>query len=476
MGVRYVLEGSVQKADQRVRITVQLIEATTGYHLWSEQYDRPLQDLFALQDEIVQKIATTLRLQLTLEETGWIVRKHTNNLEAYDAFLRGAEQYDRRTKEANVRARQMFEKAIALDPKYADAYALLSLAYATASRFQWSADPQDLGRALDAAQKALALDDSLPVAYSVLSFLYTERKQYDQALAAAERAVALDPNNADGYAFQADVLNVALSRPADALPFIERAMRLNPHYPPWYLIESGFAYRLTGRYAEAIVTLKELVRRSPTFTHAYNNLSASYLWQWRSQQSLPAQATLDEALTTAQQALALKDPLDWNYMVLGYVYLYQQQYEQALMEMEKVVTLAPQEAFGYAARAEVLSRMGKTEEALEDVAQALRLQSDAGVQYLESVGIAYAVAGRYEEAQDPLQRFLRHYPNLLPVHLLLAAVYSELGQTAEAQKEAAEVLRLNPKFSLEVHKQRMPIKDPAVLERHLAALRKAGLK
>ncbi len=476
LGVRYVLEGSVQKAGEHVRIVVQLIDAVTGYHVWSEQYDRPLTDIFALQDEIVQKIVTTLKLQLTMEEAGWVVRKHTDNLEAYDAFLRGAERYEHRTKEANVGARQMFEKAIELDPQYADAYALLSLTYSAAARFQWSTDPQDLKRALDAVQKALTLDDSLSVAYSALSFLYTERKQYDQALAAGERAIALDPNNADRYAFQADVMNLSSSKPADALPFIEQAMRLNPHYPAWYLIESGFAYRLTGRYAEAITALKELIRRSPTFTHAYNNLSESYLEQWLSQQSPPAQATLEEALTEARQGLALKNPLIWNYMDVGYIYLYQRQYEQALAEMVKVVPLAPKEAFSYAAQAEVLSYMGEMEEALEAASQALRWQSDAGVQYLKAVGNAYAVAGRYDEARAPLQRFLNHYPNILPAHLMLAAVYSELGQTAEAQKEATEVLRLNPKFSLEVHKQRMPIKDPTVLERHIAALKKAGLQ
>ena len=126
MGVRYVLEGSVQKADQQVRITTQLIEATTGYHLWSEQYDRPLKDIFALQDEIVQKIVTTLKLQLTLREQEYIVRKNTDNLEAYDSFLRGMEYYCRYTKEANAQARQMFERAIELDPQYAEAYALLA--------------------------------------------------------------------------------------------------------------------------------------------------------------------------------------------------------------------------------------------------------------------------------------------------------------------------------------------------------------
>ena len=120
--------------------------------------------------------------------------------------------------------------------------------------------------------------------------------------------------------------------------------------------------------------------------------------------------------------------------------------------------------------------MGRTEDALEAAAQALRLKPNVVDGHLASVGAAYAVAGRYEEARAPLQRYLSRYPNILPAHLMLAAVYSELGQAAEARAEAAEVLRLNPKFSLEVHKQRMPIKDPAVLERHITALRKAGLK
>ena len=148
MGVQYVLEGSVQKADQQVRINVQLIDATTGYHVWSEHYDRPLQDIFALQDEIVQKIVTTLKLQLTLQEQGIIVRKHTDNLEAYDFFLRGKEYFWRFTKEANAQARQMFEKAVALDPQYAEAYAELGSTYSMEWTLRWNADPQTLERAL----------------------------------------------------------------------------------------------------------------------------------------------------------------------------------------------------------------------------------------------------------------------------------------------------------------------------------------
>jgi adenylate cyclase len=124
----------------------------------------------------------------------------------------------------------------------------------------------------------------------------------------------------------------------------------------------------------------------------------------------------------------------------------------------------------------VLSYTGRTEDALEAAAQALRLKPIRRDVHLDSVGAAYATAGRPEEAVAPLQRYISRYPNILGAHLTLAAVYSELGREAEARAEVAEVLRINPKFSLEVHRQRMLIKDPVVLERHIAALRKAGLK
>ncbi len=181
-------------------------------------------------------------------------------------------------------------------------------------------------------------------------------------------------------------------------------------------------------------------------------------------------------MAAVRRALALNDAYHWSHLVLGFIYLSQQQYDQALAEIERAVAIAPTEAGTSAALAVVLSTMGRTADALQAAAQALRLKSTLGDEHLASVGIAYAVAGHYEEAVAPLQRYLSLYPNRLPVHLALAAVYSELGRDAEARTEATEVLRLNPKFSLEVHKQRMAIKDPAVVERTIAALRKAGLK
>ena len=208
---------------------------------------------------------------------------------------------------------------------------------------------------------------------------------------------------------------------------------------------------------------------------AHLDLAISYWWQWASQQS-PADQTLEPAMAVIQRALAFNDSWYVNHMVLGYIYLYQQQYDQVLAEVERAVALAPDEAESRATLTMVLSCMGRTEEALEAAAQAPRLKSRTPDTHLGAVGPAYAITGRYEEARAPLQRYLSRYPNILLVRLSLVEVYSELGQDAEARAEVAEVQRLNPNFSLEVHRQRMPIKDPAVLERHIAALRKAGLK
>jgi TolB-like protein/Tfp pilus assembly protein PilF len=473
MGVRYVLEGGVLKAEGTVRITAQLIDATTGYHLWAERYDRPLQNLFTLQDEIVQKIVTTLKLQLTLQEQGWVVRKRTDNLEAYDYFLRGMESWYRFTKESNAQARQMLENAVALDSQYAEAYAWLSMTYSLEWTWRWSVDLQTLERALALAQKAAALDDSLPVAHSVLGFVYTQQQQFDQAFTEGERAITLDPNHADSYAFQAEVLSRS-GQPEEALRLVEQAMRLNPRYPFFYVLELGFAYNLTGRYAEAVAAMKEVLSRSPNHFGAHFNLAFSYLWQWAFQQSLDPQM-LEQALAMAQRTLSLSDS-GGGQALLGMVYLWQQQYELALAEMERAIVFNPHFADSYAILAEMLSRVSRSEEALRMVEQALRRKPFVVDRHLDSIGTAYYLAGKPEEAIVPLKQYLSCYPNILGPHLTLAAVYSELGREVEARAEAAEVLRINPQFSLDVHKQREPIKDLALLERQLAALRKAGLK
>jgi len=299
------------------------------------------------------------------------------------------------------------------------------------------------------------------------------RKQSAQAIAEGERAVALDPNNAYSAAWLGEVPNYE-GRPAEAIGWLEKAMRLDPRYPFWFAFQLALAYRLTGRYTEAIAAQKQALLRYPN-EYSYGQLALIYVEQWAVQLSQDSQ-NVEQAVEAAQRAVALSDSLWSAHRALGYVYLYQQQYEQAVAEMERAVALYPNEAVNYADLAEVLSRVGRVDEALRAAEQALHRKNIVADLHLLPTGVAYALAGRDAEALASLQQFLTRYPDILGAHLTLAAVYSELGKEAEARAEAAEVLRLNPNFSLEVHKQRVPIKDPVVLERHLAALSKAGLK
>jgi tetratricopeptide (TPR) repeat protein len=324
------------------------------------------------------------------------------------------------------------------------------------------------------AQQALALDNSLPGAHSFLSLVYGQKQQYDQAIAEGERAIALDPNNAWSFAMQAEALNLA-GRPEEALRSVEQAMRLNPHYLAWYLIAAGWAYNSTGRYAEAITALKTSLLRNPNFLVAYLHLAISYLAQWASQLS-SGTGTLEQALAAAQRVIALNDSFPAGHTVLGAVYLGQKQYELGIAEMERAIALDPNSANGYAVLAEVLGWMGRSEEALQTVEQALRRKPVTVDEHLASIGAAYYLAGKPEEAIAPLKQYLSRYPNILLAHLGLAAAYGKLGREAEARAEAAEVLRLNPNFSLEVARQRAVDKDPVRLEQSLAILRKAGLK
>jgi adenylate cyclase len=269
LGVKYVLEGGLQKAGDQIRISTQLVDATTGDQLWAERYECPQRDFFARQDEIVRKIVTTLNLAVDVSQrvnfTGSGGR--SNNPDAYDAYLSGKKYAASMTKEDYLKAQQMFEKAIELDPKYAAAY--VSLGYTL--RFQWlwlwSQDPDPLGHAFELAQKAIALDDSLGSAHGLLSSVYMVRSQFDLATAEAERAVSLDPSSADVYNVLAYVLNY-VGKPTEAIAAAETAMRLDPRHRDQYLIWVGLAETQLGQYSEAIPVIKQ-------FQASYKNILGS---------------------------------------------------------------------------------------------------------------------------------------------------------------------------------------------------------
>lgn len=331
MGVRYILEGSVRKADGQVRIIAQLIDATTSEHLWAERYDRPLKDLFRLQDEVAQKIVTALKVKLTASEQIWFQRAPTNNLEAYDFFLRGEEAFWQAIyKSASfVPAQQNYENAIALDSQYGAAYARLGETYFIEWYLQGNRDQRQLlERAFELTQRAVALNDTLPLPHAMLGIICVWKKQHEQALIEAKRAVILDPNFAEGYFHLSAVLSFT-GLPEEAIKAAEKAIRLNPRHPDVYLFNLAAYYRVAGRYEEALALGKKFQARQPDYRP-------------------------------------------------------------------------------------------------------------------------------------------------LPLHL--AVCYTELDRLEEAQAEAGKVLRINPNFSLEGYKLFWPMKDSAIMERTLTALRKAGLK
>jgi adenylate cyclase len=432
LGVKYVLEGSVRRAAGQVRVTVQLADATTGAELWAERYDRQLGDVFALQDEIVRKIVTTLNLELALSQEGVLIPRTTDNFEAYDDLLQGAEDSFGVTKDGNAKARPLFEKAIELDPNYAEAYALLGLNYWVGWILAFNQNSNGIERALEMEQRAVAIDDSLSLAHSAMAQIDATEEQYYEAEAEARRAIVLDPNSALAYFTLASVLNEQ-TKPAEALVAVEQAMRLDPRNADNYVGDVGIADTYLGRYKEAILPLQRSLARYPEsiWTHAWLARDYSQLGD-----DDPAQA------------------------------------EAA--EVERAVARTPDSAASHVALAFTLNWLGKPAEALVAVDTAIRLDPRDS-DYLFQ-GYAYTLLGRWREAAAMLKPYLARYPNDFWTHARLAIDYMELGHDVAARTEVADSLRLDPEFSVEIMFPTTSLQSKVLdTNRFRSDLRKAGL-
>jgi adenylate cyclase len=278
MGVRYVLEGSVQFSGERVRITAQLIDALTGYHLFSERYDRELKDIFATQDEISMKILTATRVALTQGEEARMFGKGTKSLEAYLKLLQAREYHEVFNKESQALARQLAEEAIALDPGYALAYSYAALAIAHEVLVGAYTNPREaLERGMKLVQKAIALDDSLAHPHEILSKYYVMlNKDYEKGIAEAERAVTLEPNSVDAY-IQLGVNLRWAGRCAEAIPILQKTMRLSP-IPPYLCLQIlVWCYLHTGQYEEAIALSKRILQKEPNQLPTQVSLTAALI-------------------------------------------------------------------------------------------------------------------------------------------------------------------------------------------------------
>jgi TolB-like protein/class 3 adenylate cyclase/Tfp pilus assembly protein PilF len=289
LGVQYVLEGSVRKGGDKVRITAQLIDAITGHHLWAERYDRDVKDIFALQDEITMKIITALQVKLTIGEVAHTMAKGTKNLEAYIKCMQSVAILGRHTKEGNAMGRKFAEEAIALDPKYSRAYVALAQTYMLDVLLGTTDSPeQSMAKARELIKKAIALDDSEPDAHAVLGYMYTMMGQHDKAIAEVERAVSLNPNSVGSLGRQGFVLLNA-GRPGEAISVIKNYRRLSPSYTTQAtFVHLAMAYRLTEQYKEAIETAKEALKHVPNNHLAYLQLVTAYSMAGQEQEARAA--------------------------------------------------------------------------------------------------------------------------------------------------------------------------------------------
>jgi adenylate cyclase len=277
LGVRYVLEGSVQKTEDRVRISAQLIDAITGKYLWAERWDRELEDIFALQDEITKKIITSLDVTLLkgVDARRWA--RSTDNLEAYLKYLEGTKLHQRNTKDYNLRGRKMLEEAIALDPNYIGAYCQLGVIHFVDAAYGWAESRDNsLKTAEELARKALSLDDALPGGLNLLGAVYGSRGDIKKAVALMRKAVALEPNSANLHAWLGAHLIDVEGKAEEAIEEFEIARRLNPIPPDWIMNYSAVAYRVNGEYEKAIEILQTVIKRNPDAWLSHFELAACY--------------------------------------------------------------------------------------------------------------------------------------------------------------------------------------------------------
>ena len=310
LGVRYVLEGSVRRSGGEIRVNAQLIDATTGGHLWADRYDGEMKNVFGLQDQVTRNVVSALAVKLTKEDLERTARRSTENAQAYDVFLKGWQHYLRQTPEDFRAAIDYFKKATELDPQYGRAYAALAAAYWEASTRYW-----DLALGFTRHQEARfqaeqylakAMRNPTPLAHQVASAMLLQNQQHGDALSEAKRAIAADPNDADGYVALARVRSFT-GKPEEAIEQVERAIRLNPHYPPQYLYQRGLARFGLKQLQEAATALEQAIALNNDDYWSQRLLLATYGLLGR---RADASKLLDSIKAGEKQgSLAVYDPL-----------------------------------------------------------------------------------------------------------------------------------------------------------------------
>jgi adenylate cyclase len=493
LGVRYVLEGSVRKAGEKVRLNAQLIDATTGHHLWAERYDGNLGDIFALQDRFTQKIVSALAVKLTADDESLFARKRTDNVEAYDAYLQGWEYFRKNTRDDLVKSVSSFKRAIELDPEYSEAHAALSGAYQHIVGKRWEVD---LGwkdaRSLGQKHLQIALKNPTPLALRMNSrtLLYYKRR-HEEAIAEVERALTLDPNDADSHWSLARALSFS-GRHAEAIKLYENAMRLNPYYPSWYPYFLGVAQYCMERYKEAATSQERAFRLDPNMSAWW--LAAAYAQLGRDEKAADVLAKYIKKrgwhlpyVESTFRYWPFKNQRDLDRFGEGLVKtglprpinpVYRRKYSEAIAQAERALTVAPNDAKAHRMMAESLIFAGRSSEGLEFIKKAISLEPDDSW-YLYTLGLGQFCLEQYEEALTSLEKFSNEH-KAHSAGWLLAATYAHLGRQQKAEDALTKHMKSSGykgqtvsrvlKFYLHA------FKDPKDTERFAEGLRKAGLK
>jgi adenylate cyclase len=296
LGVRYVLEGNLQRSGDRIRINAQLIDALTGHHLWAERYERDLKDIFALQDEITMKILTATQVKLTVGEQASTMEKYfrgKQGLDCYLKYLEGMKYFGGHNIEDNRVARRIAEEEIAMCPECPMGYGLMGRVQMMEYWFSSGRSPQEsIEKGMEMAQKALAMDDSIAGAHGLLSHVFYLKREYDKAIAEGERALALDPGGVEAQFIYARSLNYA-GRTEEAIAMFQKAIRLNPFGSTLTFLHLGMSYRIMGRFEESVSAIKKTIERSPNNIFAHIQLAVTYIQMGREKE---ARAEAEEVL------------------------------------------------------------------------------------------------------------------------------------------------------------------------------------
>lgn len=312
LGVRYVLEGSVRRAGNKVRITAQLIDATTGYHVWADRFDRDLTDIFAIQDEVTARIVGALEVKLAPgEKTDRQAVKV--NAEAYDLILQARRLVESKfTEQANLKARRLISRAIDLDQNFAPAWTSMGWTYFREWSIGWTNDPGTLDRAAFFADKALAIDADDHKALNLLGWVNLWRKQFDRAMMLVRKSIAINPNQAESYAALGEIM-IWAGQPHQAIKEINKAIRLNPMAEKYYACSLGHAYLLLGRYDQTIAIEERAIKGNPDNMPAYFALAVAYVKTGQLKKAAGAMRELARmaptySLEVARSRLPYKDP------------------------------------------------------------------------------------------------------------------------------------------------------------------------